>query len=153
MITSSDYQALLDTQISAEFAAVIPIMHFMMDEGIKVFTILHMSWDGIQGIGLFGLDWKEDSSDVLKPSCRPIKKYLRSSRKGLRGYRIFPSKRPICSNRIVASNATIRRDTLIRRQLDRIQDYSIYVDNDFKNAFHQARIFLISSARLSIVTP
>ena len=69
-----DYQALLDTHISAEFAAAVPIMEFMMDEGIKVFTNMHINWDGIQGINLFELDWKEDSPAVMKPACRPIKK-------------------------------------------------------------------------------
>ena len=52
-----DYQALFDTHISVEFAAAVPIMKFMMEEGIKVFTNMHMNWDGIQGIDLFELDW------------------------------------------------------------------------------------------------
>jgi hypothetical protein len=51
-----DYQALFDTHISVEFAAAVPIMKFMMEEGIKVFTNMHMNWDGIQGIDLFELD-------------------------------------------------------------------------------------------------
>jgi len=71
----------------------------------------------------------------------------------LRGYCLSPSKSPICSNSLVASNARHYPIPLIRRQLDRIQDYSIYVDIDFKNAFHQVCICLISSTRLSIVTP
>jgi hypothetical protein len=67
-----DYCALLDTHITTEFAAAVPIRQFMLDEGIKVFTNMHMNWDGIQGIGLFELDWKEDAPAVLKPTCRPI---------------------------------------------------------------------------------
>ena len=51
-----DYRALLNTHVSAEFAAAVPIMEFVMEEGIKVFTNLHMNWDEIQGIGLFELD-------------------------------------------------------------------------------------------------
>ena len=42
--------------ISVEFAAAVSIMKFMMEEGIKVFTNMHMYWDGIQGIDLFELD-------------------------------------------------------------------------------------------------
>lgn len=34
----TDYHALLDTHITAEFAAAVPIRPFMLDEGIKVFT-------------------------------------------------------------------------------------------------------------------
>lgn len=37
-----DYQALLDTHVFAEFAAAVPIMKFMMEEGIEVFTNLRM---------------------------------------------------------------------------------------------------------------
>lgn len=48
-----DYWALLDTHISAEFAEAVYIMHLMLDEGIKVFTNMHMNWEGIQGIELF----------------------------------------------------------------------------------------------------
>ena len=172
-----DYQALLDTHISAEFAAAVPIIKFMMDEGIKVFTNMHMNWDGIQGIELFELDWKEDTPAVLKPASRPIKKNIyevaEKEFNRLRGYLLFPSDSPVCSNIVVASKATapyvricgdyvkinefIRKGHtpihLIRSQLDRIQDYSIYADIDFKNAFHQVRIGPISSARLSVVTP
>ena len=53
----NDYYALLDTHVTAEFAAAVPIMEFMRDEGIKVFTNMHMNWEGIQGIDLFELDW------------------------------------------------------------------------------------------------
>ena len=172
-----DYQALLDTHISAEFAAAVPIMQFMLDEGVKVFTNMHMNWDGIQGIELFELDWKEDTPAVMKPACRPIKKNIyevaEKEFNRLRGYLLFPSNSPVCSNIVVASKATapyvricgdyvkinefIRKGhypiPLIRSQLDRIQDYSIYADIDFKNAFHQVRIGPISSARLSVVTP
>ena len=65
---------LADIHVSAEFPAAVPIMEFMMEEGIKVSTNLHMSWDGIQGIVFFESDWKEDTPAVLKTACRPIKK-------------------------------------------------------------------------------
>ena len=173
----NDYYALLDTHVTAEFAAAVPIMEFMRDEGIKVFTNMHMNWEGIQGIDLFELDWKEDTPAVLKPTCRPIKKNIyevaEKEFNRLRGYLLFPSDSPVCSNIVVASKATppyvricgdyvrinefIRKGhypiPFIRSQLDRIQDYSIYADIDFKNAFHQVRIGPISSARLSITTP
>jgi hypothetical protein len=51
-----DYCALLDTRITAEFAAAVPIRQFMLDEGIKVFANMLMNWDGIQGIELLELD-------------------------------------------------------------------------------------------------
>ena len=56
----NDYQALLDIHVSNEFAAAVPIIQFMLEEGFKVFNSIHMNWDGIQGIELFELDWKED---------------------------------------------------------------------------------------------
>ena len=78
----NDYYALLDTHATAEFAAAVPIMEFMRNEGSEVFTNMHMNWDGIEGIDLFELDWKEDTPAVLKPTCRPIKKiFMRSPRK------------------------------------------------------------------------
>jgi hypothetical protein len=161
----ADYCTLVDTHITAEFAAAVPIRQFMLDEGIKVFTNMHMNWDGIQGIELFELDWKEDTPAVLKPACRPIKKAIyevaEKEFNRLRGYLLFPSDSPVCSNIVVASKATppyvrlcgdyvkineyIRKwhypIPLIRSELDRIQDYDIYADIDFKNAFHQVRLF------------
>ena len=173
----NDYYALLDTHITAEFAAAVPIMDFMRTEGIKVFTNMHMNWDGIQGIEPFELDWLKTTPAVLRPSCRPVKKAIwdvaEKEFNRLRGYLLFPSDSPVCSNIVVASKATppyvricgdyVRINEFIqkghypipfiRSQLDRIQDYSIYADIDFKNAFHQVRIGPISSARLSITTP
>ena len=42
--------------IDYKFAAAVPIMEFMLEEGVKVFTNMHMNWDGIQGVPLFELD-------------------------------------------------------------------------------------------------
>jgi hypothetical protein len=113
----------------------------------------------------------------MKPKCRPIKaNILEVAEKEfnrLRGYLLFPSNSPVCSNIVVASKATyafvqicgdyvqinkfIRHGhypiPLIPSQLDRIQGFSIFADIDFTNAFHQVRIGPISSARLSVVTP
>ena len=44
-----DYKVLLATHITPEFTAAVPIMEFMLEEGIKVFTNMHMNWKGIQG--------------------------------------------------------------------------------------------------------
>ena len=172
-----DYKELLATHITPEFAAAVPIMEFMLEEGIKVFTNMYMNWDGIQGVPLFELDWEEGTPLVMKPKCRPIKaNILEVAEKEfnrLRGYLLFPSNSPVCSNIVVASKATypfvricgdyvqinkfIRHGhypiPLIRSQLDRIQGFSIFADIDFTNAFHQVRIGPISSARLSVVTP
>ena len=62
-----DYKALLATHITPEFAAAVPIMEFMLEEGVKVFTNMHMNWKGIQGISLFELDWEEGAPLVMKP--------------------------------------------------------------------------------------
>jgi len=172
-----DYKALLATHITPEFAAAVPIMEFMLEEGVKVFTNMHMNWKGLQGIPLFELDWEKGTPLAMKPKCRPIKaNILEVAEKEfnrLRGYLLFPSNSPVCSNKVVASKATypfvricgdyvqinryIRHGhypiLLIRSQLDRIQTYSLFGDIDFKNAFHQVRIGPISSARLSVVTP
>ena len=50
-----DYKAMLATHITPEFAAAVPIMEYMLEEGVKVFTNMHMNWKGIQGIPLFEL--------------------------------------------------------------------------------------------------
>ena len=156
----ADYCTLLDTHITAEFEAAVPIRQFMLDEGIEVFTSMQMNWDGIQGIELFELDWKEDTPAVLKPTCRTIKKAIyevaEKEFNRLRGYLLFPSDSPVCSNIVVASKATppyvrlcgdyVRINEYIRKGhypiplIDRIQDYDIYADIDFKNAFYQVRI-------------
>ncbi len=169
-----EYRTLLETHVDPIFAAQVPIIQLMLEEGVKVFTNIHMNWDGIQGIPLFELDWEEDTPLILKPTCRPISaNILEVAEKEfnrLRGYLLKPSNSPVCSNIVVASKAAdpfcgdyvainkyIRHGhypiPLIRSQLDRIQTYSLYADIDFKNAFHQVRIGPISSARLSITTP
>jgi hypothetical protein len=147
----------------------------MLEEGVKVFTNMHKNWDGIQGMPLFKLDWEEGTPLVMKPKCKPIKaNILEVAEKEfncLRGYLLFPSNSPVCSNIVVASKATYPFDRicgdyvqinkfirnghypmpLIRSQLDRIQTYSIFADIDFTNAFHQVRKGPISSAKLSVV--
>ena len=173
----ADYKALLQTHVTVEFKTSVPIIDFMMEEGVKVFTNMHMNWNGIQDIPLFELDWDENTPAVMKPKCRPIRANILAVAKKeferLETYLLFPSTSPVCSNIVVASKATypfvricgdyrainqyIRKGhypiPLIRSQLDRIQAFAIYCDVDFKNAFHQVRIGPISSARLSIVTP
>ncbi len=56
------------------------------------------------------MDWKEDTPAVLKPACRPIKKAIyevaEKEFNRLRGYVLFPSDSPVCSNIVVASKAT-----------------------------------------------
>ena len=39
-----DYKGLLATHITPEFAAAVPIMEFMLEEGIKVLTNMYMNW-------------------------------------------------------------------------------------------------------------
>jgi hypothetical protein len=105
-----DYKELLATHIASEFAAAVPIMEFMLEEGDKVFTNMHMNWDGIQGVPLFELDWDEGTPLVMKPKCRPIKANILEVAERefnrLRGYLLFPSNSPVCSNIVVASTAT-----------------------------------------------
>jgi hypothetical protein len=50
-----EYRTLLETHIDPVFAAQVPIIQFILEEGVKVFTNIHMNWDGIQGIPL--LEW------------------------------------------------------------------------------------------------
>ena len=93
-----DYKELLATHITPEFAAAVPIMEFMLEEGVRVFTNMHLNWDGIQGVPLFELDWDEGTPLVMKPKCRPIKaNILEVAEKEfnrLRGYLLFPSNSP-----------------------------------------------------------
>ena len=139
-----DYKELLAKHIAPAFAAAVPIMEFMLEEGVKVFTNMHMNWDGIQGVPLFELDWEEGAPLVMKPKCRPIKaNILEVAEKEfnrLRGYLLFPSNSPVCSNIVLASKAAypfvricgdyVQFNKFIRSQLDRIQGFCIF------NAFH-----------------
>ena len=65
---------------------------------------------GIQGVPLFELDWEEGTPLVMKPKCRPIKanilEVVEKEFNRLRGYLLFPSNSPVCSNIVIASKAT-----------------------------------------------
>jgi len=58
----ADHCILLDTHITAEFAAAVPIRQFMLDEGIKVFTNMQMNWDGIKVLSWTGRRIHQPSS-------------------------------------------------------------------------------------------
>lgn len=70
-----DYKELLKTHVTSDFAAAVPIMEFILEEGIKFFTHMHMKWEGIQGIRLFEFEWEEGTPLAMKS------KHLGSRRK------------------------------------------------------------------------
>ena len=106
----AEYKELLKTHVTDEFAAAVPILQFMLEEGVKVFTGIHMNWKGIQGIPLFELEWRKDTPAVLKPKCRPIRKAIYDNAekefRRLLGYLLYKSDSSVGSNIVVASKST-----------------------------------------------
>ena len=163
-----------EKHISPGFAAATPVCEWLREEGYKAFV--PQSWDGINGLEPLELNWKPTLPVSMKPRARPVnprifdvahKEFTR-----LAGYMYRPSDSPICSPLVVAPKATspfVRLcgdyvdvnkhvdtgHTYIHRviqEFDKAGKFSMYVDLDLTNAFHQIKLGPVTSRNLSIQT-
>lgn len=171
-----DFNSLLQSHVSEE-----------MKNSTKIIELLHNNiqawipenWEGIQGIPLLELRWREDILSGYRSitQARHISPRLYDSAAKefarLRQYHYVQSTSPVTSPLVIAPKATppfirfcgdyVKVNNFIEThhgyipvveyEIQRIKGYKIYADIDLANAFHQIRLGPITSDRLSVVTP
>ena len=169
-----EYYGQIEEHVSAEFRKLTKVVELLSTKGVKAFV--PNNWEGIKGIPPLEIEWKDDP-DVMKPRARPVnpKLYEAASKEleRLLGYFYVPSNSPVASCLVIAPKATkpfirfcgdyvainkyiVNRHYPIpnvQRSLDKICGFSIFLDLDLVNAFHQVRLGPKTSAMLSVQTP
>lgn len=180
MITPEDafteFKDQFSSQVSEEFSKTTNVIDLLLRKGPKVF--IPQNWTGINGIEDLELSWKEDQiPDYITVKTRFINPALfpnvEKECQRLQSYFYIPSSSPIASPLVVAPKATkpfIRfcgdyvevnkyinntHQTIpdVRKALDKIVNFKIFLDVDLTNAFHQIKLATKTSERLSVKTP
>ena len=170
-----EFKDMFDEHIAPEMKEKTKIIDLLMNKGLKVFV--PEEWSGIKGIDPLKIDFKDTLPDRLKPAARPVNPRIYQAAekefKRMKTYFYKPSRSPWASPLVIAPKATkpfIRfcGDYVtinkyiptghffiphIRHELDRIIGYTVYLDIDLTNAFHQIPLHPDTSAKLSVQTP
>jgi hypothetical protein len=171
----AEFLSLIPKHVSKEFLENSNVEHLLKTKGIKVF--LPQNWDGINGVEPLKLSWKPGLPESMKPRARPINPRLYENAKKefqrLLKYFYVPSTSPLASCLVIAPKATtpfIRfcGDYVainkyinighypipnVQYNLEKLAKYSLFMDIDLQNAFHQVRLHPETSERLSVQTP
>ena len=166
----------IDEHIAPEFRAATDVVNLVKTIGIDVF--IPTKWEGVKGVAPIEFNWKPGMPERMKPNPRPLNPKLYENAKKefdrLRGYFYIPSDSPIASCLVIAPKATkpfIRfcgdYATLVNkyietghypiphvfRSLEKITKYSVFLDIDLTNSFHQFLLGEKTRRLLSVQTP
>jgi hypothetical protein len=171
----AEYLSQLDSHVAPAFRETTDIVNLLKTVGVSVFV--PANWSGINGIPPLELSWKEGLPTSMKPRARPVNpklyQHARTEFDRLSQYFYEPSSSPIASCLVIAPKSTapfirfcgdyvsINRfiDTghfpipHVQRSLDKIIQFSVFVDLDLVNSFHQFLLGKDTSAKLSVQTP
>ena len=171
----SEFLSQLESRVCPAFSNTTTVVDFLRTEGLDVFV--PVAWEGVKGIEPIRLEYKGDPPGRLKPPGRRIPAAIfEASKKEFRRmmtYFYVPSTSPITSPIVVAPKATspyVRIcgdyrlvNKLIKvfnypipevlKELHKASDYSVFVDLDVRNAFHNIPLHPETSAMLSVQTP
>jgi hypothetical protein len=171
----AEFHSQIETQVTPAMREHTDVVKLLRDKGSKVFV--PSNWDGIRGIDPIEFEWARDMPSSIFPKVRPISPHLFANAtkelQRLCKYLLIPSTSPISSplviapkstkpfiricgdysriNKFIVSGASIIPN--VQKELNKIQGFSIYVDLDLVNGFHQCALGPITAARLSLSTP
>lgn len=170
----AEYLSLLPKHISPEFAAATDVMRLMEEEGSKVFV--PKEWTGMKGVPPIEFEFSADMPASMTPPRRRIHpKRLEAAEKEfarLRKYFYVDSDSPVSSALVIAEKATapfirfcgnyveVNKYLVrchypipdIRHQIDRLQQYRVFLDIDATNGFHNCRLAEHTQRMLSVQT-
>lgn len=170
----TEFLSLFDKHISPEFRKATKVDLLLQSKGKLVFV--PSNWEGINGVPPIQLELKDGLPASMKPKARPINPKLFANAKNefhrLCKYFYVPSDSPIASSLVVAPKATFPFIRLcgnyvevnkyivvghypipnVLHAIERISRFSIFVDLDMTNSFHQFLLHPTTSALLSIQT-
>ena len=171
---TEEFLSAFEEHITPEFRAATNVEELLRTKGVQVFV--PTSWDGIK-MDPIDLEFDESMPSRMKPPARPVNPRLFADAeeefKRLCTYFYEPCRSPWASCLVIAPKATkpfIRfcgdyvtingfikihhyQIPMVRRELERIAKYRIFLDIDMTNAFHQLPITKETSERLSVQTP
>jgi len=172
-----DNISILDKHVSPEFIKQTKILELLKSK-LGLATFLPTSWTGVNGIPPLHLKVRDGLPAKIKPHARPInprlyevahKEFLR-----LKTYFYRDSDSPIASPLAIAAKATapfIRfcgdySNTVnkfmetghwpipnVKQSLEKISTFSVFLDFDLTNGFHQFKLDDATSRLLSVQTP
>lgn len=169
-----EYLSLIPSHVHPEFLASTPLLDLLHTKGVRVFV--PQNWRGIKAPPI-ELQWKEGMPTSLKPRARSINPKIFESAKvefnRLRQYFYAPSDSPIASCLVIAPKATspfiricgdyveVNKYVVIpqvpipnvQQELEKMLNFTVFVDLDWVNSFHQFRLADKTSSLLSVQTP
>ena len=170
-----EYYSLFASHIHPDFAKAAPVEALLRNKGLRVFV--PQNWEGINGIPPLELSFRDDMPITIKPKARPINPKLYEHAKlefdRLLKYFYEPCESPVASCLVIAPKATkpfIRFCGDYRQinafvvlghypiphvalELQKICRFSVFIDLDWVNSFHQILLGPVTSNHLSIQTP
>jgi hypothetical protein len=170
-----EFHSQFEKHVHKDFADATPILALLKEKGSHVFV--PQNWEGIKGVADIDLELKEGMPQILKPRARPVNPKLYENAKKefdrLKKYFYRDSNSDIASCLVIAPKATapfirfcgdyvaVNKFIVtghypiphVQHTLERIIRYSVFLDFDLANSFHQFRLTKRTSALLSVQTP
>ena len=170
-----EFLSLIPTHVDPKFSAATPVIKLLETKGVKVFV--PQNWKGVSGVAPLKLKFREGMPQSMKPRARPInpKLYQHAHKEFQRLLKYFyvTSDSPIASCLVIAPKATppfirfcgdyvlINRWIItghypipdVGKHLEKISLFTIFVDLDWTNSFHQFLLDQETSEKLSVQTP
>lgn len=170
-----EYLSLIPTHVDPKFSSATPVIKLLETKGVKVFV--PQNWNGVNGVAPLKLNFREGMPQSMKPRARPInpKLYEHAHKEFNRLLKYFyvPCNSPIASCLVIAPKATapfirfcgdyvlVNKWIItghypipdVGKHLAKISSYSVFVDLDWTNSFHQFALDTETSEKLSIQTP
>jgi hypothetical protein len=171
-----DYKQMITKHVSPEFMQAKPeLMELLLDEKtLQVFV--PKTWEGIKGVPDLEMEHSEDLPRHMKPPPRPVNPRIYGPAKEefdrMMKYFYVKSESPIASPLVVAPKATkpfiricgdyrgvnkylkMAQHVIpnVKHELEKCRRYTIYIDLDATNAYHQRKLSKKTSELLSVQT-
>jgi hypothetical protein len=172
-----EYESMFDTHISSDFSvAEYGVKELLLTEEAKE-GFVPSRWEGVKGISDIHLDFRDTLPTSLRPRARPVNPRLFEAASAefqrMRKYFYEPCDSPIASPLVIAPKATkpfirfcgdyveinkhISRNHYpipkVIHMLEKCVGYSVFLDLDMTNSFHQMKLDMESSLKLAVQTP
>ena len=171
------YIDIISTHVSQKFLSEIPELLDLLTSELALSVFVPKTWTGITGITPIDLIFSDQLPLSLRPKARPVNPSLYDNAEKefqrLKTYFYVPSDSSIASCLVIAPKSTAPFIRLcgdyvtinkyintghyyipnVQHALTKASGFSIFIDLDWTNSFHQIPISTATSNKLSIQTP
>ena len=172
----AEYEQLFEVHIEPHFAANSRVLEILRSDKAKA-VFVPERWEGIKGFPDLELEFKPTLPEIMRPRARPVNPRLYEAAKlefdRLCSYFYVDSDSPIASPLVIAPKATkpfirfcgdyVQVNLHVNiphyyipkviHALEKAAGFSFYLDIDMTNSFHQIKLGVVTSNRLSVQTP